>query len=569
MKILNRKIRLAHMTCTSCEATVERALMDIPGVLNAKSNHLENVADITFDEDMCTIDEIKEKLSETGYMPSGNGSVKGYAIIATAGVLIFAGSMYGAFDPVNVNSSASYAMLFAAGVFSSFHCIGMCGGIALSQSGRGSFQRLGMHGSSILYNLGRVVSYTALGALAGILGSALSLTPGMKGALQLFAAAAMVIMGLRITGVRLPSWLSLKLRAIVKLNGNGSPFIVGLLNSLMPCGALQTMQLFALGTGSPVSGALSMLAFSIGTVPLMLGFGMISGSLSRKSGRLIAQASGILVLLFGLSLGGRGLVSMGIDLSPGSLVAGFFSSETDEASAKAIVRDGRQSVEINVTATGFEPQIVYALEGIPLEINFKGVELTQCNSALSIPAYNKEFRLSEGNNIISITPGEDDILFSCWMSMLKGRIMVVDDLKAIDLSEEKAIRKGNQAAPLPGSHVGFSIDKGAYQELKVIASGEELVPLILVAEPQKELKLEIGLSDFLYKDKDIEIVFAQTNEEDAHLKTDGDRASASLILEKTGTYVILADHELVGLIYVPEDISKESAESVWQRYMGK
>lgn len=557
------------MTCTSCETTVERALMDIPGVLNAQSNHLENVCDITFDEDMTTVDEIKEKLSETGYMPSGNGSVKGYAIIAMAGILIFAGGMYGAFDPLSISSSASYAMLFAAGLFSSFHCIGMCGGIALTQSGRGTFPRLGMHGSSILYNLGRVISYTSLGALAGLLGSALSLTPGMKGALQLGAAASMVIMGLRISGIRFHSWLSFKLPSIVKLNGNGSPFIVGLLNGLMPCGALQTMQLFALGTGSPMLGAFSMLAFSLGTVPLMLGFGIISGSLSRKSGRLIAQASGILVLLFGLSLGGRGLVSLGIDLSPGSLIAGFFSSEKDDSAAKAIVRDGRQSVEIRVTATGFEPQIVYALEGIPLEINFKAEELTQCNSALTIPAFRKEFRLSEGDNIVSITPGEDDILFSCWMSMLKGRIMVVDDLKTVDLTEEKSIRKGNVTAPRPNSHVGFASDKGAYQELKVIARDEELVPLILVAEQNKELKLEIGLSEFLYKDKEIEIVFAKTNVVDAHLKTDEDKAFASLILENTGTYVILADHELVGLIYVPEDISSESIESVWQRYMGK
>lgn len=557
------------MTCTSCEATVERALMDIPGVLNAKADHLENACDITFDEDMCAIDEIKEKLSETGYMPSGNGTVKGYAIAATAGILIFAGSMYGAFDPLRISSSASYAMLFAAGLLSSFHCIGMCGGIALSQSGRGSFPRLGMHGSSILYNLGRVVSYTALGALAGLLGSALSLTPGMEGALQLGAAAAMVIMGLKISGIRLPSWLSFRLPSFGKMNTSGSPFIVGLLNGLMPCGALQTMQIFALGTGSPALGALSMLAFSIGTVPLMLGFGIISGSLSRKSGRHIAHASGILVLLFGLSLGGRGLTSLGIDLSPGSFIADFFSSEKDDSAAKAIVRDGRQSIEINVTAKGFEPQIVYALEGIPLEINFKGVELTQCNSSLSIPAFRKEFRLSEGDNIVSITPGEDDILFSCWMSMLKGRIMVVDDLKAVDLSEEKSIRKGNVTVPRPDSYVGFADDKGAYQELKAIASGEELVPLILVAEPKKELKLEIGLTGFLYKDKEFEIVNARTNEENAHLTTDGDKASASLVLENSGTYVILAGHELVGLIYVPEDITSESAETVWQRYMGK
>lgn len=53
-------------------------------------------------------------------------------------------------------------------------------------------------------------------------------------------------------------------------NKSGSLFIVGVLNGLMRCGPLQTMQLFALGTGSAVKGALSMLMFAIGTVPLML-----------------------------------------------------------------------------------------------------------------------------------------------------------------------------------------------------------------------------------------------------------------------------------------------------------
>lgn len=557
------------MTCTSCETAVERALMDIPGVLNARSSHVENTCDISFDEDMCSMDEIKDVLSDIGYLPSGNHNIKGYAVMAVVGVLIFAGSMYGAFDPLKLSSSASYAMLFAAGVFSSFHCIGMCGGIALSQSGRGSFPRLGIHGSSLLYNLGRVVSYTSLGALAGLLGSALSLTPGMKGVLQIGAAFAMVLMGLKISGLKLPSWLSLRLPASKKLNGIGSPFTVGLLNGLMPCGALQTMQIFALGTGNPYMGALSMLAFSLGTVPLMLGFGIISGSLTRKSSRYLAHASGVLVLLFGLSMGGRGLVSLGIDMSPASFIAGFFSSEEDDSSAKAIVMGGKQSVEIRVTATGFEPQIVYAMEGIPLEINFRAVEMTQCNSALTIPSYRKEFKLMEGDNIVSITPGEDDILFSCWMSMMKGKIMVVDDLKSIDLKEEKAIRKGLDDPSLPVSHVGFASDMGSYQELKVIGSDVEISPLILVAESMKDLKLEIELSDFLYKDKEIGIAYAKTNELVARLITDGDKASASLSLEKTGTYVILADHELVGLIYVPVDISSETAESVWQRYMGK
>ena len=66
-------------------------------------------------------------------------------------------------------------------------------------------------------------------------------------------------------------------------NGKHGPFYIGLLNGLMPCGPLQAMQIYALGTGSFVMGAASMFFFSVGTVPLMFGFGVLSSILSKKS----------------------------------------------------------------------------------------------------------------------------------------------------------------------------------------------------------------------------------------------------------------------------------------------
>ena len=155
---------------------------------------------------------------------------------------------------------------------------------------------------SILYNAGRVTSYTIIGGIVGALGSVLSLSLNVKAGLQIFAGLFMVIMGLNMTGfslfrkfnIKLP-WSSCKVK-----NKPKAPFLVGMLNGLMPCGPLQTMQLYALGTGSALTGAISMFLFSLGTVPLMLVFGAISGILSKGYTKQLLKFSGILVVVLGL-----------------------------------------------------------------------------------------------------------------------------------------------------------------------------------------------------------------------------------------------------------------------------
>ena len=90
--------------------------------------------------------------------------------------------------------------------------------------------------------------------------------------------------------------------------GRSGPLVIGLLNGLMPCGALQSMQIYALGTGSLVSGALSMLFFCVGTVPLMFGFGTVSSALSEsfaskmmKIGAIVVMIMGLIMLMSGIS----------------------------------------------------------------------------------------------------------------------------------------------------------------------------------------------------------------------------------------------------------------------------
>src|SRR5665647_2658897 len=105
-----------------------------------------------------------------------------------------------------------------------------------------------------------------------------------------------LIPALRRIQIHIPAGIRNKLMG---KSGERGPFIVGLLNGLMPCGPLQAMQLYALGTGSALAGALSMLIFSLGTVPLMFGFGAISTMLSKKFTRSILRFSAVLVVILG------------------------------------------------------------------------------------------------------------------------------------------------------------------------------------------------------------------------------------------------------------------------------
>ena len=110
------------------------------------------------------------------------------------------------YDTNSLLSNASLFMLFVVGLLSSLHCVGMCGGIMLTQtldkdnllvSKKSSFN------TALKYNLGRVISYTLLGGIIGALGSVFSISMKMQGFIQLFAALFMVIAGLNMFGIKL------------------------------------------------------------------------------------------------------------------------------------------------------------------------------------------------------------------------------------------------------------------------------------------------------------------------------------------------------------------------------
>jgi plastocyanin domain-containing protein len=202
-----------------------------------------------------------------------------------------------------------------------------------------------------------------------------------------------------------------------------SPMIVGLLNGLMPCGPLQAMQLYALSAGSAAAGALSMLLFSLGTVPLMFGLGALSSVLSKKFTRKVMTVGAALVVFLGLSMLSQGFVLSGLSLD---FLSGTAASNAAEAPA-ASVEDGYQIVT-GTLRSGRYPAITVRA-GIPVKWTIDAPEgsINGCNNRMLIPEFGIEHKFTTGANLIEFTPTETGRFpYSCWMGMIRGTITVVD-----------------------------------------------------------------------------------------------------------------------------------------------
>jgi len=173
--------------------------------------------------------------------------------------------------------------------------------------------------STLLYNAGRVATYTLLGALVGGLGSFVTVVAPMEGAqyaLMSATGALMVFMGLSIAGAlgRAAGFIekhnTMVIGAARTLLSSRSPLkflALGLVLGFLPCGLSYTMLIGAAGAGGILPGALRMLSFGLGTVPAMFLIGMLAGGASNLMRGRLYRAGGAVVALMGIVYIYRGL----------------------------------------------------------------------------------------------------------------------------------------------------------------------------------------------------------------------------------------------------------------------
>ncbi|MFY7963350.1 MAG: sulfite exporter TauE/SafE family protein [Chitinophagaceae bacterium] len=203
------------------------------------------------------------------------------------------------------------------GFAGSFHCIGMCGAIAISlpiQSLPAQKKKLGI----LLYNLGRIITYSLIGVLFGLIGRTFYLGGFQKTlsiSLGVLILAYLLITYLLNKSVQLKfihifsSYVQNKLSKNLMQQGLQNTFIIGLLNGLLPCGMVYFALAGALASGNIASGTIFMAMFGIGTIPLMLlvsHFGIFINAAARnrvkKAMPYFMFAMGILFVLRGLNL---------------------------------------------------------------------------------------------------------------------------------------------------------------------------------------------------------------------------------------------------------------------------
>ena len=498
---MSKKIRLqiTGMTCVNCQNKIEKKLTSTKGVIRVKVSYNKASAEIEFDEKKTSPEALTRVIQGLGYGvdqkkaggPDLDKTMVTLAVIIWLYAFLQHTGILNLLAPSQLaDTKMGYGMLFVIGLITSVHCIAMCGGINLSQCLPQRSQeaaqdtgKLAAFRPALAYNMGRVVSYTAVGFVLGLVGfligggSEVGLSTFLQGILKILAGVFMVVMGINMLGlfpwlrkftIRMPKFLAKK---VGERKAHATrPFIVGILNGFMPCGPLQSMWIVALASGNPFSGALSMFLFSLGTVPLMLGLGSIVAALGKKFTDKVMSIGAVLVVVLGLAMisqGGslNGMLPSGLlmTLIIAFSIAGILLSiparkkvvkwilrivailvvigscalwhchsmmtrdtSTGEANS-AQVSDGVQVVNSTLTSSSYPNITVQA--GIPVKWVIYAPEgsINGCNNRMLIRDLGIEYTFHTGENVIEFTPTQPGtISYSCWMGMIQAYIFVTD-----------------------------------------------------------------------------------------------------------------------------------------------
>lgn len=332
------------------------------------------------------------------------------------------------------------------GIVTSVHCVSMCGMLVLTYAVKGAqggtvVQRLTPH---LAYQSAKIFSYMAVGLALGAIGSAFNID-GVRGWIMVAAGAFMVLMGINMTG-RVP-WLKhltfkppaflMKALASTRRKANeqaaeghvsiATPLTFGLLTGLMPCGPLQAAQLAAAGAGSPIQGATVMLGFGLGTAPLMLAFGTVSGMLSAKFKSRMMVVAAIIIMVLGLVMLDRGAMMLGSPVTAQSIKQAVLGAPVaDDAGEFTRGADGIAEVQLTIANVRYVPNVVTIPADEPVRLIVDRQENNVCSDELWVPQLGLAQKLEPfGTTVVEIPPtSEGSYTLTCQMGMMSGTLQV-------------------------------------------------------------------------------------------------------------------------------------------------
>lgn len=494
---MNKKIiPIQGMHCRSCEILIEEKLKEIPEIAKAEVDHKKGIAEVSYGSQNPNDMEIERAIREAGYSIGTNGTSfffsrnmndyrdLGIAFLFLIGITIalrmFDAESLGIFS---LEPSVPVALLIglAAG-FSS--CMALVGGLVLGIAARhaekhpdaSAMRKFRPH---LFFNIGRIVSYIVLGAVLGTIGSTFQFSSTTIGALTLAVAIVMLVIGGKLLGIfpgleRMSITLPKGLSRLLGLNhqtreySHRNAFVAGALTFFLPCGFTQSMQIFAIASGSPFLGGAAMGLFAIGTAVGLLGLGGLTSFVKGVFAKRFFAFSGLVVLLFAFVNIGNGATLLG--WTPGANE----KNEKEGASSNATIQkseknrsatsplpENTQTIRMTEYAGGYRPQTLTVRAGMPVRWVITAETQYSCAASLVVPKLGIQKYLQKGENVIEFTPTEAGIIpFSCSMGMYTGKIVVTEsDSPTSDTSSN--IPSDDTSASAPSARVCTNSDCGA------------------------------------------------------------------------------------------------------------
>lgn len=336
-KKINKYIFHAHgMHCKSCAVLIEGTLSEVSYVNSVDVNPHSHVVKIETEREMFPEDlaiELNSYIEKDGYrlsvektkhkikwadfiyaLPISFMFIIGFIVLQKAGLINF----------INAEK-VSYPVAFGIGVIASVSsCLAVVGGLLLSVSA--NYAKNGRKiKPQILFHSGRMISFFVFGGLIGAIGSAFTLSMNATFILSVLVGLVMLVLGINLLEVmpwakklqiHMPKSVAKGVHSLKNVESAIAPFLIGVATFFLPCGFTQSMQIYSLGTGSFVTGALTMTFFALGTLPVLALISFTSVRLGKgKFSSIFFKSAGILVIAFGLITILNGLVAKGV-ISP-------------------------------------------------------------------------------------------------------------------------------------------------------------------------------------------------------------------------------------------------------------
>ncbi len=442
-------LNVEGLTCASCEVLLERKLKQVPGVEKVRASKAKDQVTVSCSEEV-DLPQLQQAIQDKGYSlmiaddssswlktklvtkDKSRWAEIGSVLVIMIGAYVLLSQLDVLPQGLSVTENMSYGFVFLIGlVAATSTCLAVSGGLLLAivtkyqrdQVNLTTVQKFKPH---LFFNVGRIISYTLFGGIIGLLGSMFTLSSGITGMVTIIASILMIIVGLQLlhifpwldrVQVKMPKFIAHKLygaSAEKKTFNNKTAFLFGAATFFLPCGFTQALQLYVLGRGDVVTGALTMLLFSLGTLPALISIGAFTSFTKGSVQKYFTIFSALLVIVLGI-----------FNLAPGFNLTGATIGLPDLNNDPAVtaddfnIVDGKQIINLKVDGLDYSPDTFVIKKGIPVQWNIDGRGARGCAQIINVPKLNILEQLPRDQvKTITFTPTEiGKITFSCSMGM--------------------------------------------------------------------------------------------------------------------------------------------------------